>query len=191
MAMKGFAALLWLAPRPEWARFWAEGLEARLVSAAEPVNVSLFGESGCPDAIGFIFGPLAAAEKALELDFAGVSVQAHGVKGIMRLDWTPFGNAYFITKECGGVPAPEGALEPLKEGLHHVWLGCGTSSSCRYSSTVRNCYFKRCGLGGDPVADCYGPGALHCQHGSVECFGNRIEAARRAVEWHVPRRVRR
>ena len=55
-------------------------------------------------------------------------------------------------------------------------LGCGTSSSCRYSSTVRNCYFKRCGLHGDPMPDCYGPGELHCQHGSVECFGNRIEA---------------
>ena len=27
------------------------------------------------------------------------------LKGV---DWTPFGNAYYITKECGGVPAPAG-----------------------------------------------------------------------------------
>ena len=24
------------------------------------------------------------------------------------VDWTPFGNAYFLTAECGGVPAPPG-----------------------------------------------------------------------------------
>ena len=34
------------------------------ISWAEPVKVSLFGESGCPDTIGFIFGALAKAEQA-------------------------------------------------------------------------------------------------------------------------------
>ena len=41
------------------------------LASADKVNVSIFGESGCPDTIGFIFGPLAAAEKAL---FGAISV---------------------------------------------------------------------------------------------------------------------
>jgi len=115
---------------------------------APPVLVSLFGESGCPDTIGFIFETLVPTEKALG--------------EIMRVDWTPFGNAYYITKECGGVPAP---------------AGCSTSSTCLYNSSVRECYFSHCGLGGHPkFDDCFGPGSIHCQHGSVECFANQIEA---------------
>ena len=30
------------------------------------------------------------------------------VVAILGVNWTPFGNAYYITKECGGVPAPAG-----------------------------------------------------------------------------------
>ncbi|CAE7648336.1 IFI30, partial [Symbiodinium sp. CCMP2456] len=113
------------------------------------VSVQLFGESGCPDTTAFIAGPLADAEKA------------PGVADIMRLDWTPFGNAYFLTAECGGVPAP---------------AGCGTSTSCLYNSTVRECFLAHCGLGGRPFADCYSPGHVRCQHGSVECAANQLEA---------------
>ena len=32
-------------------------------------------------------------------------------------------------------------------------------------------------LGGHPrLADCYGPGVVHCQHGAAECFANRVGA---------------
>ncbi|CAE7705221.1 ifi30 [Symbiodinium sp. CCMP2592] len=113
------------------------------------VSVQLFGESGCPDTTAFIAGPLADAEKA------------PGVADIMRLDWTPFGNAYFLTAECGGVPAP---------------AGCGSSTSCLYNATVRECFLAHCGLGGQPFADCYSPGHVRCQHGSVECVANQLEA---------------
>lgn len=129
-----------------------------------------------------------------------LTLSKSSAKGV---DWTPFGNAYFITKECGGVPAPPGrgmAGTPVlhcacnwlsfqdrfakkqshlqfvsQRGLYiYIFLhmrrqmfipkadvcysptiavsmrssGCGTSTSCRYSSTTRSCYFKHCGLGG-------------------------------------------
>ncbi|CAJ1340131.1 unnamed protein product [Effrenium voratum] len=140
-------------------------LAVRLAAAIDPVVVSLFGESGCPDTTAFIFGPLQAAEKALGTG-----------SDVFRLEWTPFGNAYYITKECGGVPAPP---------------GCSSSSTCRYSSQVRDCYFKRCGLGGAGAPDCYSPGPLHCQHGAAECFANRLEACATVKEpsssWMVSR----
>ena len=41
------------------------------------------------------------------------------------LDWTPFGNAYFLTTECGGVPAPAGPPAFL------VWTFCGAWAEIR------------------------------------------------------------
>ena len=32
-------------------------------------------------------------------------------------------------------------------------------------------------LGHPKFDDCFGPGSIHCQHGSVECFANQIEVA--------------
>eukprot|EP00928_Gymnodinium_smaydae_P043649 TRINITY_DN29203_c0_g1_i1.p1 TRINITY_DN29203_c0_g1~~TRINITY_DN29203_c0_g1_i1.p1 ORF type:complete len:271 (+),score=44.85 TRINITY_DN29203_c0_g1_i1:52-813(+) len=119
-------------------------------SLSKPVSVQLFGEAGCPDTTGFIFGPLAAAEKAA------------GVAEVMRLEWIPFGNAYFISEECGGVPAPH---------------GCRDSSSCLYNGTVRDCYFEHCGRGArHPFAGCYKAGQVRCQHGPTECAANRVQA---------------
>lgn len=38
--------------------------------------------------------------------------------------------------------------------------------------------------GGHPrLADCYGPGVVHCQHGAAECFANRVEAGWGGGKW--------
>ena len=41
---------------------------------------------------------------------------------ILGVNWTPFGNAYYITKECGGVPAPAGTdRDPRTQGFLGYW----------------------------------------------------------------------
>jgi hypothetical protein len=41
---------------------------------------------------------------------------------VLGVNWTPFGNAYYITKECGGVPAPAGTdRDPRTQGFLGYW----------------------------------------------------------------------
>lgn len=65
---------------------------------------------------------------------------------IVQISMVPFGNAYFNTTQCG---RPE------------------------YDRGQVGCYRSLC-RGSAPASDCFS-GALLCQHGSQECFANRLE----------------
>lgn len=104
--------------------------------AQDKVAVNFYGEALCPFCKAFLSGPL------------NQTLSAQGVAGIMDFNYLPFGNAYFITKECGG-------------------------KSGEYDHTVRSCWDQKCG-GDSAPEDCY-TGELVCQHGPTECFGNFAE----------------
>ena len=80
------------------------------------VTLTLYGEAGCPDTSDFVLGPLQET-----LDALGPAV---------TVDYVPFGNAYFVSDVCGGVPSPD---------------PCFGSRSCRYNVTVRHCFGAHCG----------------------------------------------
>jgi len=93
---------------------------------------------------------------------------APGVAGIVDVQFTPFGNAYFNTSECG------------------------TKFSLYYDSFQQACWNKQCG-GPNPSEDCFGgsdypgPTALFCQHGQNECAANLIAACVTALYPNVSR----
>eukprot|EP01059_Diplonema_ambulator_P033838 TRINITY_DN726_c0_g1_i1.p1 TRINITY_DN726_c0_g1~~TRINITY_DN726_c0_g1_i1.p1 ORF type:complete len:177 (+),score=37.04 TRINITY_DN726_c0_g1_i1:230-760(+) len=66
----------------------------------------------------------------------------------MDFEYVPWGNAYFVTSECGG-----------QKG--------------QYDVNVRECWDSKCGQ--NPVSDCF-TGDMVCQHGDNECFGNIAES---------------
>lgn len=104
--------------------------------AADKVSVAFVGESGCPFCKAFVAGPLSS------------TYAADGVADIMDFDYIVFGNAYFVTPECGGAGS--------------------------YDTNARQCFNRKCGR--DAVqrpADCFS-GDLICQHGPSECVGNRF-----------------
>lgn len=104
--------------------------------AQDKVAVNFYGESLCPFCKQFLSGPL------------NQTLSAQGVAGIMDFNYLPFGNAFFITKTCGG-------------------------KSGEYDPDIRKCWDSKCG-GASAPDDCF-TGELVCQHGPTECFGNFAE----------------
>lgn len=65
---------------------------------------------------------------------------------LVDFDFVPWGNAYYVTSECGGPGS--------------------------YDFTARQCFNSECGLGAaSPPAGCYS-GSIVCQHGKRECDFN-------------------
>jgi len=106
-----------------------------LVSAAPKVDVKFFGESLCPFCRDFIANGV------------NKTLSTPDIMAITDFTFIPWGNAYYITKECGG--------------------------SSVYDHDTRLCWSMNCSKA-SPPADCY-TGAKTCQHGTGECYGNAVE----------------
>ena len=125
--------------------------EAGSGAASGTVPLILYGEAGCPFTSAFVLGDLQTALAELG--------------PLVAVTYIPFGNAYYITEACGGVPAPD---------------PCYNSTSCLYNSTVRGCFDRLCSSAVvEPEPTCFA-GNVRCQHGAVECYADRIQAC--AVE---------
>eukprot|EP00933_Yihiella_yeosuensis_P076550 TRINITY_DN8636_c2_g2_i1.p1 TRINITY_DN8636_c2_g2~~TRINITY_DN8636_c2_g2_i1.p1 ORF type:complete len:247 (-),score=57.05 TRINITY_DN8636_c2_g2_i1:76-816(-) len=108
------------------------------------VKVDFFAEAGCPFCRRTIAGPV------------NKTLSDPGLAAIMDFDFFPFGNAFFVTKECGG-------------------------SAGDYDVDVRQCWDKTCGsAAASAPADCF-TGAPVCQHGAPECNANRYLACAKEV----------
>jgi hypothetical protein len=84
--------------------------------------------------------------------------EARGIAEILDFDFVPFGNAYYVTAECGG-------------------------ESGEYDSEERRCFQARCGAlqaGASRSADCFA-GKVICQHGETECASNREFACAKRI----------
>ena len=104
--------------------------------AADKVDVVFYGESLCPFCKEAMGGPV------------NKTLTAQGLLDIMNFDYVPWGNAFFITTECGG-----------KKG--------------HYDASIRTCWDAKCGVAVAP-SDCYS-GDIVCQHGDGECTGNIVQ----------------
>uniref|UniRef100_A0A7S0FIB4 Uncharacterized protein n=1 Tax=Pyrodinium bahamense TaxID=73915 RepID=A0A7S0FIB4_9DINO len=111
-----------------------------VVTLAEKVRIELYGMAGCPFTRGFIEGPLAETLTT--------------VPELVDFHLHPFGNSYYVTKECGGTA----------EGMPFASYFSG------YNMTVRKCWDWHCGAAAAvPAPDCFS-GALVCQHGATDCM---------------------
>lgn len=120
-------------------------LQLAIVTASQfsKVSVQFFGESGCPYCRKFVAESL------------NMTLEAEGVAAIIDFEFFPWGNAYFVTKTCGGAGA--------------------------YDPTARKCYNNACGRDASSrPADCF-EGPPRCQHGAAECLGNRYLACAEKV----------
>lgn len=124
--------------------FLTLAIVAGVLTGANKVKVDLYYEAGCPFCLAFIDNIL------LGKDILGV------LDDVIDFEGHPFGNAYFVTAECGGAGA--------------------------YQMNARLCYEKQCGLAnlGSASDDCF-TGELVCQHGESECKFNRAEACVKAL----------
>lgn len=83
-------------------------------------------------------------------------LNAEGVADIIDFNYSPFGNNYFATSECGGAGS--------------------------YSVTARQCYNDKCGRDASSrPADCF-TGAVVTQHGDAEGNSNRYIACAKGLE---------
>lgn len=86
------------------------------------------------------------------------------VPTLVNFDFVPWGNAYYVTSECGGPGS--------------------------YDLDARQCFNSKCGLGAaSPPEDCYS-GEIVCQHGQRECdFNTWLTCARevhKKAELYMP-----
>lgn len=83
------------------------------------------------------------------------TLSSPGMAAIMDFDFVPFGNAFFSTTKCGGGP---------------------------YSFEKSTCFINWCGHGADePLPeDCFMK-PLICEHGELECQGNRYLACAKSI----------
>jgi len=142
----------------------ARGLTARAVQTAgrvssllEKVKVRVYGEAGCRFTRAYLNGPVRQA------------LDAPDIVKMMDFEFSPFGNAFFITKQC------QAAASASKT----VGSGCGAGGG--YDSGVRSCFNALCGVGVvNRSRDCF-TGPLVCQHGFKECAFNRYFACAKRV----------
>ncbi|KAJ9455818.1 GILT-like protein C02D5.2 [Diplonema papillatum] len=124
------------------------GMLLAVATAQEKVVLRFYGEAGCPPCQDLIVGPLET------------TLNAPGLWGILDYQYIPFGNAFFITPQCGG-----------DQG---------------YNLTQRLCWDNLCGGSGQPPAqDCF-VGDPVCQHGPQECYGNVVEVCLKNMTGNDP-----
>jgi len=113
------------------------------------VLIELFGEGMCPFTALLSTGTLSPL------------LQLPGMDSLVDVDYTPFGNAYYLSTQCGGVRAP---------------AGCDGSTACLYNSTTRECWDDACGREhAEAPAWCL-DAEPNCQHGDAECVANQVQA---------------
>ncbi|KAJ9442194.1 GILT-like protein C02D5.2 [Diplonema papillatum] len=123
-------------------------LAAATATAQEKVVLRFYGEAGCPPCQAMIVGPL------------NETLYAPGLWDILDYQYIPFGNAFFITPQCGG-----------EQG---------------YNSTQRLCWDNLCGGSGNPPpSDCFSGNPV-CQHGPQECYGNIVEVCLKNMTGNDP-----
>lgn len=123
------------------------------------VTVRVYGEAGCRFTRLYLTGPVRNA------------LSDPATAEAMDFDFSAFGNAYFMTKQCEEAVAPADQSSP----------GCGGGGG--YSASVRSCFNRMCGLKAATRPEVCFNGPLICQHGLKECsFDRYFACAKRVAE---------
>lgn len=123
---------------------WLVAACSLTATMTQKVKVDFYYEVSCPYSLKFVLNVVVRL-----LSTPGMLEQ------VLDFDSHPFGNAYFVTPQCGGANV--------------------------YSTEARRCWESKCGLAslGTAPSSCFA-GELVCQHGEIECRLNRAMACIKA-----------